>query len=896
MAPKFDYLNIVAILKMKCLVKADKKGHYLSLNLFFQRKKSNTMTKSGVDEFISDIREAESPEDERLIIKSELADIRSQIKDSDTEYKPRLVMKLVYLSITGENTSWAQIESAGLMSHHRFSYKRIGYLAAQTFIDESNDMSVLLTQTILGDLKASNPFTQALALSYVANKGTAELCQEVSVEVNKLASSIHPGILKRVGMASVNIVRKVPELTRTFRKTLTTLLSSPKHGVVSSGIALAIAMIQNEPTFYHSWSHFSKPFTKLFKDMQFSKPTNEFRMSSYNDPFLQIKTMQLLGLLKQPSDELDDVLTSAITAIDSRRNTGRALLFQAVETIGQTAKKASLYSLALNQIGRLMNINQANVLYSALSVFSRLLYNGKEIISRSSRESIALKRYKSQVVNCLDNRDPSIRRRALDVVLALVDGQNVESLVPEVIDYLHLTADKDFRTEMVNKLFTTIQRFAPTNIWLFDTVHSLIIDSGNYIGNDIITYMCRLIATNEEVRNHSIPLLENTLFGFSGNQTLVKVASWAVGEYSQAGDKMQSDIDILMKIAKMPQTDTESLCYVLTAISKLAARLNKTDNVLTFLNDFAVSSDIELQQRSGELGRILSQPNIWATSLAPPDYKPLEKVEGSKSDANQGPKATIVQSASQNITDSAQSLIDVSDLVRLQDQRSGPLPQQQKQSLDTIIDDLLNLDPHASLTPVSSNLVSNLSNINQAPSNSNLTPASPNLSLNENPNANANPNVNPNANPNANTNSNANASITPTQSAADDVKELATEQFKPPPGAVKALSNADFEIYFEVQRNAANQNQVAIRTTIANLGLHPLTNFRIQYGVPVGWALRAQPLSSNVLPARGGGPLMQVLYLENTGSLPLMMKTHATFMFGSQPITADDVVNNAVFA
>lgn len=846
-----------------------RQGQYLTLNIIgFLLKKNLRMTRSSIDEFVSDVREAESPEEERLIIKSELADIRSNIKDCDTEDKPRLVIKLVYLNIAGENTSWGQIESAGLMSHHRFSYKRIGYLAAQTFIDESNEMSVLLTQTILGDLKASNPFVQALALSYIANKGTPELCQEVSSDVNKLASSIHPGILKRVGMASVNIVRKVPDLTRTFRKTLTTLLGSPKHGVVSSGIALAIAMIKNEPSFYHSWSHFSRPFTKLFKDMQFSKPTNEFRMSNYNDPFLQIKTMQLLGLLKQPSDDLDDVLTSAITAIDSRRNTGRALLFQAVETIGQTAKKPSLYSLALNQIGRLMNINQPNVLYSALSVFSRLLYNGKEIISRSSRESIALKRYKSQVVGCLDNRDPSIRRRALDVVLALVDDQNVETLVPEIIDYLHLTADRDFRTEMVNKLFTTIQRFAPSNIWLFDTVHSLIIDSGNYIGSDVITYLSRLIATNDEVRSHSIPLLENTIFGFSSNQSLVKIASWAIGEFSQDPEKMASDLDIFKKIAKMPQTETETLCYILTALAKIGARLNKADDILSFLNDFTVSTDIEVQQRSGELARILMKPEIWATSFAPPDYKQIERGDDV---SRSGSKATIVVSNSA-ATDSTGNLIDVSDIVHLQDQHSQPQLQQTRSALDTIIDDILNVDSNGQNQGQNQG-----QNVGLKTASSHLVP-SPNLNLTPL------------------SSGNMTAAINTSKTAVDDLKELAIQPFKPPPGAVKALSNADFEVYFEVQRNAANHNQVAIRTTIANLGLHPLTNFKIQYGVPVGWVLRAQPLNSNVLPARGAGPLMQVLYLENTGNLPLMMKTHATFMFGSQPVTADDVVNNAVFA
>ena len=239
------------------------------------------------------------------------------------------------------------------------------------------------------------------------------------------------------------------------------------------------------------------------------------------------------------------------------------------------------------------------------------------------------------------------------------------------------------------------------------------------------------------------------------------------------------------------------------------------------------------------------------------------------------------------VTDSTGNLIDVSDLVHLQDQHSQPQLQQTRSALDSIIDDILNID---------SNNQNQGQPQGQLPDqNPNATPAAPTQNASLRP---ASSHLAPAPNPNLTPLSSGNMAtlVNPSKTAVDDLKELAIQPFKPPPGAVKALSNADFEIYFEVQKNAANPNQVAIRTTIANLGLHPLTNFRIQYGVPVGWVLRAQPLNSSILPARGAGPLMQVLYLENTGNLPLMMKTHATFMFGSQPMTADDVVNNAVFA
>ena len=69
------------------------------------------------------------------------------------------------------------------------------------------------------------------------------MCQSVYTEVEKLTASIHPGIVKRAGMASTRIIRKLPELSSFFKKALNRMLSSSKHAVVSAGVTLAIAFL-----------------------------------------------------------------------------------------------------------------------------------------------------------------------------------------------------------------------------------------------------------------------------------------------------------------------------------------------------------------------------------------------------------------------------------------------------------------------------------------------------------------------------------------------------------------------------------------------------------------------------------------------------------------------------
>jgi hypothetical protein len=191
-------------------------------------------------------------------------------------------------------------------------------------------------------------------------------------------------------------------------------------------------------------------------------------------------------------------------------------------------------------------------------------------------------------------------------------------LVPEIIEYLHV-ADRDFRTEMVSKIYSAVQRFAPSVLWNFDIVHLLLIDSGPYVGNDLITSFCSLIAGDSAVKAHALPLLSNTISGYSTNQALVQVAAWVIGQF-QATDNRQT-VNTMIKILAMPQTTTETAGYLITTLAKIAARFRCPDVVLPAIQDCARNNNnFEVQQRAGEMSVLLAKPDIWDTTLIVPDF------------------------------------------------------------------------------------------------------------------------------------------------------------------------------------------------------------------------------------------------------------------------------------
>lgn len=578
---------------------------------------------SPLSEFIAAVRLAENNEEEKFLIKSEQADMRTYIRECDPDLRPRIISKMVFLSILGENVAYGQMEVLTLMSSDIFSYKRIGYMAAGVLLDESSEITVLLTHTLLKDLKSTNYRIQCLALSLLANLGTTEMCQTLATEVQRLIETDTSSVMKRAAMAALRIVKHIPELAESFKPSIQRLLKHGSHSVVIAAINLMSQIISSQPELRTQYTKYHSAFVKILRQLCLQKASREFQFSVFNDPFLQIRIMKILSLLQKPTDDLDLMLESIVTGVDIKRNTARALLFQAVETIVSTAKQPALRGLAFSQVGRLFKFKEANVLYSALSVFSRVLYSGHEIVDRTSGDSIALQRYKSLIVKCLNHRDSSIRRRALDVISALVDQNNAETLIPEVIEYIKY-ADSEFRIELVAKVFTAIQRFAPTPRWNFDIIHQLLIENGNYVSTDLITTFSKILIHCPSIQQYAVTRLSVSMMNHNENQPLVQVASWTIGEFAQ---EELDHFDNLKRLLSLPHSTSQTQGYIIIALSKLSVRFNHKEEIIEFLRQNYINDiSLDIQQRVNEMISLLSNNNICNQVLSPVE----SKAEGEK--------------------------------------------------------------------------------------------------------------------------------------------------------------------------------------------------------------------------------------------------------------------------
>lgn len=568
----------------------------------------------GINDFIANVRSAETIEKMKFVINTEMAYVRAKLKESGAAKDPYLIAELVFLDTIGENVGWGQMYAVQLMAHKTLSVKRMGYLATGQLLDGSSELSVLVTQTLIGDIQSGDFYFQTLALSFIANYGNKEICTETAMLVQKLIErSSNTKLLKRAAMALYTSMIQLPELIQSFKNSFQKLLNANDNGCIMAGTNCIIKGLELFPRMQELWKIFIAPYTQILRALVRTRPPSQYAFGVTFDPFLQCKIIKVLSLLNCESEEFQSILQEIITTTDARKNAQRAILYQAVEAVVKIQQNQSLRGLSFNQTGRLLSYKDPNILYSALSLFDRVLYQDNHIINHGSSDAVALQRYKKHIVRCIDNPDAHLRRVALSVILALIDETNVESFVPEMLQYIRL-ANSDFRSELINRLYYAILKFSKDPNFVRKSVADIVFDNGDYVSTELITAFVDYTMKHPQIHKDLLLQLP-PLFMKPDNQAAIQLGSFLYGELANSYD--ESVMENMIQLLSMPQVKDQSRMMLISSLSKICARFRQYEKVVPVMQNLTNSNNIEIQQRAGEMVTLLTMPELAEVILAP---------------------------------------------------------------------------------------------------------------------------------------------------------------------------------------------------------------------------------------------------------------------------------------
>ncbi|XP_072743731.1 AP-3 complex subunit delta-1 [Anoplolepis gracilipes] len=541
-------------------------------------------------------------ENEAKYIAQCIEEIKQELRQDNVAVKANAVAKLTYLQMLGYDISWAGFNIIEVMSSAKFTYKRIGYLAASQSFHADIELLMLTTNMIRKDLNSQNQYDAGLALSGLSCFISPDLARDLVHDIMTLLTSTKPYLRKKAVLMMYKVFLRFPEALRPAFPRLKEKLEDPDSGVQSAAVNVVCELARKNPKNYLS---LAPVFFKL--------------MTTSTNNWMLIKIIKLFGALTPLEPRLGKKLIEPLTNL-IHSTSAMSLLYECINTViavlisissGMPNHSDSI-QLCVQKLRILIEDSDQNLKYLGLLAMSKILKTHPKSVQA----------HKDLIMQCLDDKDESIRLRALDLLYGMVSKKNLMEIVKKLMVHMDKAEGTTYRDELLSKIIQICSQNNYQFITYFEWYISVLVEltrmEGTKHGPLVATQLLDVAIRVQAIRKYAVQqcalLLENSyLLTGQPRATMSEVlyaAAWICGEFSSELE------DPLATLQSMLRSQASSLPGHIQAvyvhnILKLAAatfaKAEKEEDTETMekiygLKDkiaaFVCSGDLEVQERS----------------------------------------------------------------------------------------------------------------------------------------------------------------------------------------------------------------------------------------------------------------------------------------------------------
>ncbi|OIW03899.1 hypothetical protein TanjilG_30175 [Lupinus angustifolius] len=568
----------------------------------------------GLSVFISDIRNCQNKEQERLRVDKELGNIRNRFKNEKalTPYKKKkYVWKMLYIFMLGYDVDFGHMEAVSLISAPKYPEKQVGYIVTSSLLNENHEFLRLAINTVRNDIIGRNETFQCLALTLVGNIGGREFAESLAPDVQKLmiSNSSRPLVRKKAALSLLRLYRKNPDVVNVdgWADRMAQLLDERDLGVLTASMSLLVALVSNHHEAY--WSCLPKCVKILERLARNQDIPQEYTYYGIPSPWLQVKAMRALQyfpIIEDPNIRraLFEVLQRILMGTDvvknvNKNNASHAVLFEALALVMHLDAEKEMMSQCVALLGKFIAVREPNIRYLGLENMTRMLMvtDVQDII----------KRHQAQIITSLKDPDISIRRRALDLLYGMCDISNAKDIVEELLQYLS-TAEFAMREELSLKAAILAEKFAPDLSWYVDVILQLIDKAGDFVSDDIWFRVVQFVTNNEDLQTYAAAKARDYLDKPAIHETMVKVSTYILGEFGhllarQPGCSPKEIFNIIHE--KLPTVSASTISILLSTFAKILMHTQPPDpelqnQIWAIFRKYESSIEVEIQQRAVE--------------------------------------------------------------------------------------------------------------------------------------------------------------------------------------------------------------------------------------------------------------------------------------------------------
>ncbi|XP_054835796.1 AP-3 complex subunit delta-1 [Eublepharis macularius] len=543
-------------------------------------------------------------EDEAKYISQCIDEIKQELKQDNIAVKANAVCKLTYLQMLGYDISWAAFNIIEVMSASKFTFKRIGYLAASQCFHEGTDVIMLTTNQIRKDLSSPNQYDTGVALTGLSCFVTPDLARDLANDIMTLMSHTKPYIRKKAVLIMYKVFLKYPESLRPAFPRLKEKLEDPDPGVQSAAVNVICELARRNPKNYLSLAPL---FFKL--------------MTSSTNNWVLIKIIKLFGALTPLEPRLGKKLIEPLTNL-IHSTSAMSLLYECVNTViavlislssGMPNHSASI-QLCVQKLRILIEDSDQNLKYLGLLAMSKILKTHPKSVQS----------HKDLILQCLDDKDESIRLRALDLLYGMVSKKNLMEIVKKLMIHVDKAEGTTYRDELLTKIIDICSQSNYQYITNFEWYISILVEltrlegtrHGHLIASQMLDVAIRVKAIRKFAVSQMAMLLDNAHLLASNTQRngiceVLYAAAWICGEFSEHLEEPHQTLEAMLRPKVTTLPGHIQAVYVQNMVKLYASILHQkeqasekeaaqeaTQMMIERLPQFVQSADLEVQERA----------------------------------------------------------------------------------------------------------------------------------------------------------------------------------------------------------------------------------------------------------------------------------------------------------
>lgn len=579
----------------------------MSLNLNIKQVKGNLqrLFDKNLTDLVRGLRN--NKDNEASYIAQCIEEIKQELRIDNISVKCNAVSKLTYLQMCGYDISWAGFNVIEVMSSNKFTCKRVGYLAASQSFHPGTDLLMLTTNMIRKDLSSTNQYDAGVALSGLSCFISPDLSRDLANDIMTLMSSTKPYLRMKAVLMMYKVFLNHPEALRPAFPKLKEKLEDPDPGVQSAAVNVICELARKNPKNYLSLAPI---FFKL--------------MTTSTNNWMLIKIIKLFGALTPIEPRLGKKLIEPLTNL-IHSTSAMSLLYECINTViavlisissGMPNHTASI-QLCVQKLRILIEDSDQNLKYLGLLAMSKILKTHPKSVQA----------HKDLILACLDDKDESIRLRALDLLYGMVSKKNLMEIVNKLLGHMERAEGSVYRDELLLKVIEICSQESYQHVtnfeWYLTVLVELIqLEAGSKHGTVIAEQLLDVTIRVESVRKFSVSEMLNLINSFpcsSQTSTMYEVlyaAAWIVGEFNDQLEVPLEAIKLFLQERPIPghiqavfvQNSIKIFVRIiengvqsgnLSLISEAAEVMEK--NIQCFIS----SADIEVQERASATQMII---------------------------------------------------------------------------------------------------------------------------------------------------------------------------------------------------------------------------------------------------------------------------------------------------